>query len=169
MTKTKKVLTGLGAIGITSLMLFSSVSAANITDTPKRARPNDAVHTAIKLAVTNDDYAAFKTATASMPKPQDAVEITETVFEQMVQAEKLRAAGDQAGAKAIMDKLGLKRPGGGHMKKGPGMNGNMTDAQKTALKQSHTLMRPGKQDEANAGLKKAAGIVKQQRQNKNNK
>ncbi len=113
----------------------------------------------IDQALTNADYTAFKKAIASKPKPTDAPEITEAVFAKMVEAHKLKLAGDTIGAKKIMDELGFKKPAGmknhfGKMHHKMDMS-NFTDAQKNAFKEAHTLRKAGKSEEAKAVLDKA--------------
>lgn len=61
-------------------------------------------------AVTNDDFAAFQSATAGK-EIGESID-TQAKFDQLVQANALRKAGSHDESKAIMDELGLKR--GGH-------------------------------------------------------
>lgn len=153
--KTKqKLALGLGVLGIASVVSGTVASAAT-TSQPESRSLHRAHHEAIHTALRANDYAAFTKAIAQMPKPEDAPEITEAVFAKMVEAEKLRQSGDRAGAQAIMKELGFKAF---HQGKRGGVPLNLTDAQKTAWKEAHTLMHEGKHDEAKAILS-AAGIT----------
>jgi len=60
---------------------------------------------ATRIALENNDYEAWKTAVAGTPM---ADKIDAAGFAKLVEAHTLRESGDQAGAKAIMDELGLK-------------------------------------------------------------
>lgn len=153
----KKMLAGLGMLGIASAMIATSASASEQAPPQLRGIQNDAVHQQIHQALLSNDYTAFKAAIAGAPKPPNAPEITEAVFAKMVEAEKLRQKGDHEGAKKIMESIGFSRPEGkrGGPKSAPP---NLTDAQKTAWEQAHTLMQQGKRDEAKKILD-AAGIT----------
>lgn len=152
--KTKqKLALGLGVLGIASVMTGTIASAATDTTVATPRSLHRAHHEAIHTALRTNDYAAFTKAIAQMPKPADAPEITEAVFAKMVEAEKLRQSGDRAGAQAIMKELGFKAFHQG--KGGRGVPPNLTDAQKTAWKEAHTLMHEGKHDEAKAILSNA--------------
>lgn len=145
-------LASIGAIGA-----FASVNAASLpagTTTATR----DKVRTDIKQAVTNGDYQAFLAATKN--NKAGTVTITEAQFSAMVSANKLRASGDIAGAKKLLDEAGIKPPT--HSKKSVrGDHGlgketaTLTDAQKAIVKQAQTLFKAGKQGEAQALLDKA--------------
>jgi hypothetical protein len=146
-------LAGIGAIGA-----FASVSAASIqAGAPTKVR--DEVRTAIKQAFTSGDYQAYLATTKDYKIGVPV--LTETQFNAMVQADKLRASGDKAGAKALLEQSGLKAPtrtekdvtrGTTKANRTP-----LTDAQKATMKQVHELMKAGKQTEAKA-LLDSAGI-----------
>lgn len=155
MKKTNKVAIGLGALGIMGLLSGSLAYAASDTST-STAPPRGAHGQAIHEALAANDYEAFKKAIADAPRHDDAPEITEAMFAKMVEAEKLRQAGDLDGAHAIMKELGFKVGPHGD-KDGHGTPPNLTDAQKTAWESARTLRQDGKFDEAKAVLK-AAGI-----------
>lgn len=74
-------------------------------------------HQAIKAAVESGDYEAFKAAIVSTPMAE--VIDTEAEFNKLKEAHELKEAGDFAGAKAIMEELGLNHGKGG-MGKGRG-------------------------------------------------
>jgi len=74
---------------------------------PFQRRPRPEKRQAIKTALDNNDYQAFVTATADAPF---ASKITPEIFAKMIEARTLRQAGDQAGAKAIMDQIGIRPP-----------------------------------------------------------
>ncbi len=151
-------LASIGAFGA-----LASVSAATLpAGTPKKVR--DEALTAIKQAITNGDYQAFIAATKNSRAGTST--ITEAQFNAMVQANKLRVAGDIAGAKKILSDAGIKPPMLGNYKK-IGKSGvrvtknekaTLTDAQKAILKQAQDLFKAGKTVEAqtlltNAGIK----------------
>ncbi|MFA5132232.1 MAG: hypothetical protein WC444_02810 [Candidatus Paceibacterota bacterium] len=151
-------LAGIGALGA-----FASVSAASLpAGTPSNVR--DQTRTAIKQAVTNGDYQAFIAATKNSKAGVNT--ITEAQFNAMVSANKLRANGDIAGAKKLLDEAGIKPPvlgkkgmhGDQAGEKGMGMQmQNLTDAQKATMTQAKALFAAGKNTEAQA-LLDAAGI-----------
>lgn len=64
---------------------------------------------AVKTAVTNNDYAAFKTATAGTKMAEKVS--SEEDFAKFVQATVLFKAGDKAGAKEILTELGFEHIG----------------------------------------------------------
>lgn len=148
-------LASIGAFGA-----LASVSAATLpAGTSTKVR--DQALTAIKQAITNGDYQAFLAATKNSRAGMST--ITEVQFNAMVAANKLRAAGDIAGAKKLLSDAGIKPPMLGIMgkysdrgiKKGMA---NLTDNQKATLKQAQDLMKAGKTAEAetlliNAGIK----------------
>ncbi len=159
MKKRNTLAMGLGMLGIASALAATSAYAASDSTTTIRKGPrNDAQHQAVHAALLANDYAAFKTAIAQVQKPANAPEITEVVFAKMVEAEKLRQSGDMAGAEKILSALGFKTGPHGDGKGGRGTPPNLTDVQKTAWEQAHTLMEQGKRDEAKAVLT-AAGIT----------
>ncbi len=147
-------LASIGAVGA-----FSSVSAASVASgTPETVR--DQVHTAMKQAFTADDYQAYLAVTKDHPSKMPV--LTEEQFHAMVQAQKLRASGDTAGAQKVLDAAGIKPPT--HGKKGKhgdrdreDMMSNLTDAQKATLAQAKTLFEAGKITEGQA-LLDSAGI-----------
>jgi len=67
---------------------------------------------AIKEAIANNDYEAWKTAMSDHPKAEEFV--NEETFAKMVEAYQLREAGDLEGAREIMEQLGLPHPGMRH-------------------------------------------------------
>jgi hypothetical protein len=145
-------LASIGAIGA-----FASVSAASLpAGTPTEIR--DQAHTAIKQAITNGDYQAYLLAVKNTR--MGTTTITQTQFQAMTQAEKLRASGDIVGAKKVLSDAGVKPPMLGNKdKRGDHENknemANLTDAQKATLKQARDLMKAGKQVEAKALLDSA--------------
>lgn len=151
MKTNKKLLAGILAIGISSLVGGTYASAHMTTNT--QVKRNDTTRIAIDQALTNADYTAFKTAISGKEKPADAPVITEAIFAKMVEAHKLRLAGDTAGTEKIMSELGFKKPQGHG---GPQIDeSKLTDIQKAALKEARALMDSGKYDEARAVLEKA--------------
>lgn len=73
-------------------------------------------HEALRVAITNNDYEAFKNAIVDTPL---ADKVSTENFAKFVEAHRLHEAGDHDGAKAIMDELGIK----GLHKKGMHMGG----------------------------------------------
>lgn len=145
--KKRKALMTLVFVGAASLPFF--VSAAQVTN--NKTRPN---RVAIENALDSGDYATFKDLTATGQR-FEGVEITEEIFLKLVEAHKLRKAGDKVGAEKIMTELGLKKPDHGRMGK---FFQNLTDTQKETLKQARALADAGKPEEAkilltNAGIK----------------
>lgn len=93
-------LASIGAIGA-----FASVSAASISaGAPSKVR--DEVRTAIKQAFTTNDYQSYLATTKDYKV--GAPILTEAQFHAMVEAQKLKASGDKAGAKKILESAGLK-------------------------------------------------------------
>jgi ABC-type hemin transport system substrate-binding protein len=152
----RKNLLALSFASLGILGAFTSVSAASI-QSMMRNGDGDKIHTAIKTAIAKNDYQAFLLATKD--KPAGSPNITEVQFNTLVQADKLRAAGDQVGAKALIKAAGII-PEGRHSK-GDGSKemetfmSTLTDAQKAVMTQAHTLMASGKKDEADLLLKNA--------------
>lgn len=157
--------------------LLSGTAPTTAQRTALRAQ-RDAEHAAVDAALTNGDYAAFTAAIANKPKPDGAPAMTEAVFAKMVEAHKLHAAGDTAGAEKIMSDLGFTKPAGRGGMGGKGMHGRgmgegmrgmknmvpptLTDAQKIAWDSAKKLFDAGKRDEAKKVLD-AAGIQPPQR------
>ncbi len=140
--KKRKALMTLVFVGAASLPFL--VSASSMT----KIRPNKAV---IESALDSNDYESFKKLTNF----HVTSEITEEIFQKLVEAQKLRKAGDKAGADKIMTELGMKKP---EHKRMTGFFENLTDAQKEILKQAKALTEVGKAEEAktlliNAGIK----------------
>jgi len=134
-------------VGAASLPFLVSASG----NTTKQNRPN---RVAFENAIESGDYATFKSLTNGKALP-NAPEITEEIFQKLVEAHKLRKAGDKEGAEKIMTELGLKKPAHAHMGK---FFSSLTDAQKEVLKQAKALANDGKVTEAqtlltNAGIK----------------
>lgn len=156
---TAQMLAVLGLVGMSTFGM--SAHAQDIQDNEQTTATHDtrSFHkSAIDQALTNNDYEAFKKATAGKPKPPDSPEVTEAVFAKMVEAHKLKLAGDTAGAEKIMSDLGFKKPD--FSKKHFGKThkfdkSTLTEAQKTAFKEAHTLRKDGKDAEAKALLEKA--------------
>ncbi len=135
-------------VGAASLPFL--VSAANNPTTNKTRANKEAFETALD----SGDYTTFKTLSSNHPRFDD-IEITEAIFNKLVEAHKLRKSGDKVGAEKIMTELGLKKPDYEHMK---GFFQNLTDAQKETLKQAKVLTDAGKPEEAkklltDAGIK----------------
>lgn len=80
---------------------------------------------AMDAALKNNDYETFSSLVAGTPMEE---EVTEAVFAKMVEAHRLRDAGDYEGARAIMEELGLKGPGMMHGM-GDGKMGHMDDGE----------------------------------------
>lgn len=146
-------LAGIGAIGAFASVSAASISAGTTTQT------RDQIHTAIKQAFATGDYQTFLAVTKKDDKDEPI--ITEAQFNAMIEAQKLRAAGDMAGAKKILDDAGIKPPvhgktgKGGHHELRKEMKGHMpalTDAQKETMKQARELMKAGKKNENNVLL-----------------
>lgn len=107
---------------------------------------------AMRTAIENNDYTAFKAATVDAPF---ADKVDEAFFAKMVQAHTLRQSGDTAGADAIMTDLGFPQPGERHghgmMRGGMFLRGaHLTDTQKAQLEEARALFQNGKSDEAKA-------------------
>lgn len=158
MKNRNKIIAGLGVLGLVGALATTSANAQSIKNTLGSIRQAPQ-HEAVHAALLANDYKAFKTAIAAVPKPPDAPEITEAIFSKMAEAEKLRQSGDRAGAEKIMKELGFKVPGG--HRKGSMMK-NLTSPQKAALEQAKTLMEAGKPDEAQKVLSDA-GIKRPER------
>lgn len=148
-------------VGVSALGAIATANAASLsttTDLATTKTTHEQVRSAIKQALSSGDYQAFLTATKD--KPTDVPTITEAQFNILVQAEKLRTAGDEAGAKKLLDDAGIKTlpfgEGRDHHRGHGEMNmPNLTDAQKETLKQAKTLFEAGKKDEAETLLKNA--------------
>lgn len=151
-----KIISGLGALGLIGAFATTGADAAMMNRSIRASGKPPQQYEAVQKALLADDYTAFKTAIASVPKPANAPEITEALFAKMVEAEKLHQSGDIAGAQKIMKELGFKVPG---MHRKGSMMKNLTSPQKAALDQAKTLMDAGKPDEAqkilnDAGIKR---------------
>lgn len=70
--------------------------------------PNHENRKKIDEALTNKDFATFKTLIANTPFSSV---VTEATFVRLAEAHALRAKGDHEGARKIMDELGFKGPG----------------------------------------------------------
>lgn len=154
-----KIISGLGVLGIIGAFATTGADAAMMNRSMRTFGKPPEQYEAVQKALTANDYNAFKTAIAAIPKPPDAPEITEALFTKMVEAEKLRQSGDMVGAEKIMKELGFKIPGG--HRKGSMMK-NLTSPQRAALEQARTLMQAGKPDEAQKVLSDA-GIKRPER------
>ncbi len=144
-----------GMLSAAALTVAGSVGAATAGDvTASRTAPiatrmmhqHNRNHEAILSALKADDYAAFTAAIAGVQMPAGAPEITEAMFETLVQAEKLRESGDITGAKKILVDAGITLPFGHSSDRGK--MPLLTDAQKATMKEARTLMHSGKVDEA---------------------
>lgn len=145
--KKRKALMTLVFVGAASLPFF--VSAAQITN--NKTRPNKI---AIENALDSGDYTTFKSLSATGYR-FEGIEITEEIFLKLVEAHKLRKAGDKVGAEKIMTELGLKKPEHDRMGK---FFQNLTSAQKETLAKAKVLADEGKTEEAktlllHAGIK----------------
>ncbi|MHB1316824.1 MAG: hypothetical protein ACYCZW_03125 [Minisyncoccota bacterium] len=144
--KKRKALMTLVFVGAASLPFM--VSAAQDTKNPQNK-------IAIENAIDSGNYIAFKDALSTDNKYLGQVDITEEIFQKLVEAHKLRKSGDKVGAEKIMTELGLKKPNHDHMK---GFFENLTQEQKDTLEQAKALNEAGKTEEAkvllsNAGIK----------------
>lgn len=142
---TAQMLAVLGLVGMSTFGINAYAQEAEVipsTET-RDMRPDRTAHKqAIDQALTNNDYAAFKAAIANKSKLANVPEINEAVFAKMVEAHKLRAAGDKEGAQKIMTDLGFKKMPGmkrGHMHRFPDPS-KFTDAQKQAWKEAHAIL-----------------------------
>ena len=88
---------------------------------------------AVRNAIQNNDYEAFKEAVAKNSRMSDAV--NEDNFAKLVEAHKLREQGKFEEAKEIMEELGLGRPRAAGFKAGFG-NGR--------VRQERQRVQPGK-------------------------
>ena len=164
LTKRKNLLAlSIASLGI--LGAFTSTSALSLQGLMKG--DHQKIHAAVQSAVQKNDYQAFLIATKD--KPSTAPTITEVQFRTLVEADKLRAAGKNVEARALIEAAGITMP----MMKGKsgkgGHKGNdeqrtaflstLTDAQKSVMNQAHTLMQAGKKTEAETLLKNA-GITR---------
>lgn len=134
-------------VGAASLPFF--VSAAQITN--NKTRPNKI---AIENALDSGDYTTFKSLSATGYR-FEGIEITEEIFLKLVEAHKLRKAGDKVGAEKIMTELGLKKPDYDRMGR---FFQNLTSTQKETLAKAKVLADEGKTEEAktlliHAGIK----------------
>ncbi len=146
--KKRKALMTLVFVGAASLPFL--VSAAG-SPTTQKTRPNKIE---IENALDAGDYVTFKNLASTGYRFED-VEITQAIFNKLVEAHKLRKSGDKVGAEKIMTELGLKKPHYGRME---GFFQNLTDAQKETLKRAKALTDAGKPEEAkklltDAGIK----------------
>ena len=100
--------------------LAQAVQSGKLTQAQADARIADmqnhrATHDAVRVALQNKDFAAFKAAVAGSPFES---EVTAENFAQFAEAHRLMESGDREAAKAIMDELGIT-PG----RHGKGMGG----------------------------------------------
>lgn len=137
---------GVASIGVVAHAQASTLSTPTFKKMGSMIGHKEIAFTAIEDALKANDFAAFKTAITGMPLPAGTPEITEALFAKLVEAEKLKAAGDFAGAKKVLSDAGIQMPFGHHG--GGQWTKNLTDAQKTTLTQAHDLMKAGKIDEA---------------------
>lgn len=158
--KTKnKIISGLGVLGIIGAFATTGADAAMMNRSIRASGKPPQQYEAVQKALIANDYNAFKTAIALVPKPPDSPEITEALFAKMVEAEKLHQSGDVAGARKIMKELGFKVPG---MHRKGSMLKNLTSPQKLAFDQAKALMDAGKPEEAQKVLNDA-GIKRPER------
>lgn len=102
---------------------------------------------AIRQAIEDNDYAAFVDATEDAPFKD---QITQDVFDKIVEAHDLHESGDDEGARAIIESLGFDfhphGPRGPKGLKGPGFNnglGDLSDEDRAELK---ALRKSGDRD-----------------------
>jgi hypothetical protein len=101
----RRYILALSLASIGAISAFASVSAASISaGTPSATR--DQVKSAMKQAFTSGDYQAYLATTKDYNI--NVPVLTEVQFNAMVEANKLRAKGDVVGAKALLDKAGIK-------------------------------------------------------------
>jgi hypothetical protein len=101
MTKKSLLAAGIGTLGTLALMLTmaSPAFAAGRFTAEQKAKIQ-----AVRTAIVNDDYAAFRTAAGEgLTSKID----TQADFQKLVEANNLRKAGDRKGAHAIMKELGF--------------------------------------------------------------
>ena len=118
-----------------------TLEAAGITkETFKQVREvakeaKQAVHAAVEAG----DYEAFKIAVADSPLAD--IITTEADFEQFVEAHELRVSGDKAGAKEILEELGIEPHKHGHKHGNKGLRAEarelLTEEQREALQVAH--------------------------------
>lgn len=133
MTNTTKLLTALSVGGViissaAGFMVVNAQSATALTTSPVNTSYNSNANReqfksqmdAVKTALDNKDYEAFKTAVKTTPNGanQLAKIDTQVKFDQLVQAQEYMKANEPDKAKAIIDSLGIQLPG-----KGMGMMG----------------------------------------------
>lgn len=112
---------------------------------------------AIRQAVENGDYEAFKTAVEGTPLAQDID--TEANFKKFVEVHQLKEDGQWNEAKVILDELGVEPPqrhfgmGRGGMRMGHEFQ-NLTDDQREALQ----VARQANDKEAAKAILKEAGV-----------
>jgi hypothetical protein len=113
---------------------------------------------AVRTAVENEDYEAFKVVVADSPFAEKID--SEEKFKKLIEAHALRAEGKHDEAKAIMAELGVEPPKhgfgrGGHGKGGMHrMHDELTDDQRDALE----VARKANDKEAVEAILKEAGI-----------
>lgn len=151
---TAQMLAILGLVGMSTFAFNAHAEDTQIQAGSHYGTPKDKQNhkQAFNAALENNNYTAFKALLANTKNKPNTPEITEAIFAKMVEAHKLKLAGDTAGAKKIMDELGLRKMKGG-------LHTKLTDAQKATLKEAKALRDAGKKDEAKALLEKA-GIKK---------
>lgn len=156
MKKRNKVLLAFGTLGVLSMMLTSTAHASS---GGMMSAMHKVSHEAVHNALISNDYTAFKNAISSLPQAKNMPTVTPEIFAKLVEAEKLKDAGDIAGAKKIMQTLGFPGHKGKMMMNHFNKMQKLTDAQKETLKQANELFKAGKDAEAkqlleNAGIEK---------------
>lgn len=104
---------------ITAIIAVAGIAASSYAfggDGFEKNKPNftseqreemKANHEAMKEALDNNDYEAWKELVGDKPVSE---KITEEKFSRLVEAHSLMQSGDKEGAKAVFDELGLKGP-----------------------------------------------------------
>jgi len=133
MTNTTKFLTALSVGGVlissaAGFMVVNAQSATALTTSPVNTSYTSNTNKgqfksqmdAVKTALDNKDYEAFKSAVKATPNGADQVAKidTQAKFDQLVQAHEYMKNNEPDKAKAIIDTLGIQLPG-----KGMGMMG----------------------------------------------
>lgn len=111
---------------------------------------------AVRSAITANDYAQFISLIPGTPLADASID--ESAFAKLVAAEKLRASGDEDGARALLAEAGLNigRPHGGPMMR----FAQLTDAQKSRLEEAKQLLDSGDRAGAKAIFDEIRGQTK---------
>ena len=88
----------------------AGITKTKMKEIRKAVRTEVKAHfSAVKTAVTNNDYNAFKTAVAGTKMAEKVA--SEADFAKLVQAQALFKSGDKEGAKKLMNELGFEHVG----------------------------------------------------------